>query len=386
MNLPLGFRYAATYAGIRKVAKDDLALIVCDTPASAAAVFTQNQVVAAPVTLARKNLRTSRGKARAWLINAGNANCATRTGDAVAATCVTAAAKALGAKATEVLPASTGVIGVEMDARKVVKALPKLVGALAADQFDTVAHAIMTTDTRVKTAFAQINGQVSVAGMAKGSGMIQPNMATTLGFITTDAVVSPAELQTALTKAISSTFNCLTVDGDTSTNDTVSVLASGASGVRVSALAFELALTKVLESLAKQIAADGEGARKLITIDVEGAASVEAGRKIARAIANSPLVKTAVAGSDPNWGRIICAAGYAGISFKPSDVDIYMQGLLVCQAGLAAKFSEKKLTALLNAPECSIRLVIKGKGRAKARIWTCDFTEGYIQINGSYRT
>lgn len=386
MNLPLGFRYAATYAGIRKVAKDDVALIVADGPASAAAVFTQNQVVAAPVTLARKNLRTSRGKARAWLINAGNANCATRTGDQVAATCVAAAAKALGAKPTEVLPASTGVIGVEMDARKVVKALPRLVASLAADQFDAVAHAIMTTDTRVKTAFAQINGQVSLAGMAKGAGMIQPNMATTLGFVTTDAVVSSAELQAALKNAIASTFNCLTVDGDTSTNDTVAVLASGASGVRVSLLAFEMALTKVLESLAKQIAADGEGARKLITIDVEGAATVEAGRKIARAIANSPLVKTAVAGSDPNWGRIICAAGYAGVPFKPSDVDIYMQGLLVCQAGLAAKFSEKKLTALLDKPDCHIRLVIKGKGKAKARIWTCDFTEGYIQINGSYRT
>lgn len=386
MNLPLGFRYAATYAGIRKIAKDDVALIVCNTPASAAAVFTQNQVVAAPVTLARKNLRATRGKSRAWLINAGNANCATRTGDKVAAVCVEAAAKALGARPAEILPASTGVIGVEMDARKLVKALPKLVASLDAENFDTVAHAIMTTDTRVKTAFAQINGQVNLAGMAKGSGMIQPNMATTLGFVTTDAVVSPAELQAALKNAIASTFNCLTVDGDTSTNDTVSVLASGASGVRVSPAAFEMALTKVLESLTKQIAADGEGARKLITIDVEGAATLEAGRKIARSIANSPLVKTAVAGSDPNWGRIICAAGYAGIPFKPSDVDIYMQGLLVCQSGLAAKFSEAKLTKLLNQAECHIRLVIKGKGRAKARIWTCDFTEGYIKINGSYRT
>ncbi len=204
----------------------------------------------------------------------------------------------------------------------------------------------MTTDTRVKTAFAQVNGQVSIAGMAKGSGMIQPNMATTLGFVTTDAVIKPAELQVALRNAIESTFNCLTVDGDTSTNDTVAVLANGASGVRVSMQAFELALTKVLESLAKQIAADGEGARKLITIDVEGASAVEAGRKIARSIANSPLVKTAVAGSDPNWGRIICAAGYAGIPFDPANVDIYMQGLKVCQNGLAAKFSEAKLTKL----------------------------------------
>lgn len=386
MSLPLGFRYAATYAGIRKVAKDDVALIVADGPVPAAAVFTQNQVVAAPVVLARRNLKATRGKARAWLINAGNANCATRTGAEVAAKCVLAAAGTLGAKATEVLPASTGVIGMEMDARKVVKVLPKLVASLSPDNFDAVANAIMTTDTRPKTAFAQINGQVCVAGMAKGSGMIQPNMATTLGFVMTDAVVTPAELQAALKKAIAVTFNCLTVDGDTSTNDVVSVLASGASGVRVSAAALEMALTKVLESLAKQIAADGEGAKKLVTIDVEGAPNQEAATKMARSIANSPLVKTAIAGADPNWGRVIAAAGYAGIKFDPTKVDIYMQGLKVCEGGLAARFSEKSLTKKLNQPECHVRLVIHGKGKGKARMWTCDFTEGYIQINGSYRT
>lgn len=386
MNLPQGFRYATTYAGIRKVAKDDVALIVSDKPASSAAVFTQNNVVAAPVVLARQNLKTSRGKSRAWLINAGNANCATRTGEKVANTCVNAAAKALKAKPTEILPASTGVIGVEMNAQLVVKALPKLVESLSADAFDKVANAIMTTDTRPKTAFAQINGVVSMAGMAKGAGMIQPNMATTLGFVVTDAVATPAELQAALKKAIAVTFNCLTVDGDTSTNDTVAVLANGASGIKVSALALEMALTKVLESLAKQIAADGEGARKLVTIDVEGAKTFEDAQKIARAIANSPLVKTAIAGSDPNWGRVIAAAGYSGIKFDPKNVDIYMQGLKVCQGGLAAKFSEAKLTKKLDEPETYIRLIINGKGKAKARIWTCDFTEGYIQINGSYRT
>ena len=386
MNLPQGFRYAATYAGIRKVAKNDVALIVSDKPASSAAVFTQNNVVAAPVVLARQNLKTSRGKTRAWIINAGNANCATRTGQKVATTCVNAAAKALKAQPAEILPASTGVIGVEMDAKKVVKALPKLVQSLAPDAFDTVAEAIMTTDTRPKTAFAMINGQVSMAGMCKGAGMIQPNMATTLGFVVTDAVATPAELQAALKKAVAVTFNCLTVDGDTSTNDTVAVLANGASGVKVSALALEMALTKVLESLAKQIAADGEGARKLVTIDVEGAKTFEDAQKIARAIANSPLVKTAIAGSDPNWGRVIAAAGYSGIKFNPKNVDIYMQGLKVCQGGLAARFSEDKLTKKLDEPETHIRLVINGKGKAKARIWTCDFTEDYIKINGSYRT
>jgi glutamate N-acetyltransferase/amino-acid N-acetyltransferase len=222
--------------------------------------------------------------------------------------------------------------------------------------------------------------------MAKGSGMIQPNMATTLGFVMTDAVVSAPQLNSALKKAIAVTFNRLTVDGDTSTNDVVSVMASGASGTKISAQALEMALTKVLESLAKQIAADGEGAKKLITIDVEGASSERAAETIARSIANSPLVKTAIAGSDPNWGRILAAAGYAGVAFDPSMTDVYLQDTQVCVGGLAAKFSEAAMTKKLNASECTIRLVIRGKGRGQARMWTCDFTEGYIQINGSYRT
>jgi glutamate N-acetyltransferase/amino-acid N-acetyltransferase len=193
-------------------------------------------------------------------------------------------------------------------------------------------------------------------------------------------------LQAALKKAIAVTFNCLTVDGDTSTNDTVAVLANGASGVRVSAAALEMALRKVLESLAKQIAADGEGARKLITIDVEGAATTEGATKMARSIANSPLVKTAIAGSDPNWGRILAAAGYAGIKFDPSKADVFLQGVKVCEGGLATRVSEVSLKKKLDAPECHIRVVFRGKGLSSARMWTCDFTEGYIKINGSYRT
>lgn len=385
MNLPKGFRYAATYAGIRKVAKDDLALIVSDTPAATAAMFTQNRVVAAPVVLARKNLAAARGRTRAWIVNAGNANCATRTGARVAEQCVKAAAEALGVRAVEVLPASTGVIGVEMDARKVVEALPGLVASLGPG-FDDVAAAIMTTDTRPKVAFARVNRSVAVAGMAKGAGMIQPNMATTLGFVMTDAVAAPAELRAALKRAVAVTFNRLTIDGDTSTNDTVAVMANGASGVHPSANALETALTKVLESLAKQIAADGEGARKLITIDVEGAASERAAETMARAIANSPLVKTAIAGSDPNWGRILAAAGYSGVKFDPGRADVYLQGLKVCTGGLAAEFSEAELSKKLDEPECSVRLVLRGSGRGRARMWTCDFTEEYIRINASYRT
>ena len=222
--------------------------------------------------------------------------------------------------------------------------------------------------------------------MTKGSGMIQPNMATTLGFVMTDAKISPAELRPILKRAIARTYNRISVDGDTSTNDVVAVLANGASGVKPSLKAFEVELTGVLESLARQIAQDGEGARKLITIDVEGAPTDAAAEKIARAIANSPLVKTAIGGSDPNWGRVIAAAGYSGAAFDPSKVDIDMQGLAVCRGGLAADFREDELTKKLTAKECSIQFTIRGRGKGKVRFWTCDFTEGYIQINGSYRT
>jgi len=389
MNLPLGFRFSAAYAGIRKVPKDDLALIVSDRPATAAAVFTQNRVVAAPVELSRKNLRGSRGQARAILVNAGNANCATRTGERVALECARAAAKALGVHAAQILPASTGVIGVEMDAGLVINALPKLVVGLDASRFDEVARAIMTTDTRSKTAFAEIKtGRIvaRIAGMAKGSGMIQPRMATTLGFVVTDARVPVALLRSALQRAIARSFNRISVDGDTSTNDMVAVLANGASGVKPPAKAFERALTDVLESLARQIANDGEGARKLVTIEVEGASSERAAETIARTIANSPLVKTAIAGSDPNWGRILSAAGNAGVIFDPRQTDIDMQGVPVCRRGLAAPFSEDELKKKLDEHECLIRFTIRGRGRGRVRFWTCDFTEEYIRINASYRT
>jgi glutamate N-acetyltransferase/amino-acid N-acetyltransferase len=387
--LPRGFKYAATYAGIRKVKKEDLVLIVSEVPAISAAVFTQNRVVAAPVELARKNLKTSKGKAQAILVNAGNANCATRTGDKVALQTVRATAKALDIKMEYVLPASTGVIGVEMDGSRVVDALPQLLAGLHEENFQAAAEAIMTTDLVAKTAFAEIEGSKDsayFAGMTKGSGMIHPNMATTLGFVVTDAVVSPEVLRSALKRAVDASYNLISVDGDTSTNDTVVVMANGASGVKPSGKALEEALTNVMQSLAMQIARDGEGARKLITIDVEGAKNDAAAEKIARTIANSPLVKTAVAGSDPNWGRVICAAGYAGVEFDPTDVDITMQGVVVCKRGLAANFNEDSLTKKLDDKDCHIEFTLRGGGKGKCRFWTCDFTEKYIEINGSYRT
>jgi len=392
VKLPAGYRYSSTYAGIRKVKKDDLALIVSDPPASGAAVFTQNRVQAAPVRIARFNLRESRGRVGAVLVNAGNANCATRTGDRVAIACCDAVAKQLHMTPEEVIPASTGVIGVELDASLITNALPALIKGLKAKKFEDVAQAILTTDTRPKTAHAQVKlkrGTVRMSGFTKGAGMIQPNMATTLGFVMMDATLTPAALAPMLSRAIGSSYNRISVDGDTSTNDTMLVLANGAAGVAMVDNEFdkiEEALTGLLEDLARQIVRDGEGARKLIAIEVQGASNHEAAGRIARSIANSLLVKTAIAGSDPNWGRILSAAGNAGVALDPSKVDIDLQGVPVCRSGLAADFSEPELKKKLDETECQIRVVLHGRGTGSARFWTCDLTEKYIEINASYRT
>ena len=392
MTLPLGYLYASTYAGIRKVKKDDLAMIVSEQPASAAAVYTKNLVQAAPLRLCRANLRASAGLARAILVNAGNANCATRTGDRVALATCRVAAKLLKARPEQVLPASTGVIGVELDPKLVTEALPGLVAGLAPNRFADVANAILTTDLKPKVAFAEISiggGTVLIAGMTKGSGMIHPRMATTLGFLMTDAQISPRDLRPILTSATERSFNRLSVDGDTSTNDTVVLLANGASGLRPDPKErrmFQEVLTWVMEDLAEQIARDGEGAAKEITIHVSGTRTEDAAVQIARSIANSPLVKTAIAGSDPNWGRILSAAGNAGIAFDPAKVDIHLQGVRVCRSGMAADFDESTLKKKLDASSCLIRFVIHGSGRGEARFWTCDLTKGYIEINASYRT
>jgi glutamate N-acetyltransferase / amino-acid N-acetyltransferase len=392
VKLPLGYRYSAVYAGIRKVTKDDLALIVSDTLASGAAVFTQNRVQAAPVRIARWNLTKSRGRVSAVLINAGNANCATRTGDRVALACCDAVAKQLHVPPAQVFPASTGVIGVELEAHLIVNALPGLVTGLAPDRFEDAARAILTTDLVMKTAHQQVRlkrGSIQIAGMTKGSGMIQPNMATTLGFVMMDAGLPPAALATMLNAAVRRSYNRISVDGDTSTNDTMLVLANGASGIQPNqkeSKKVEEALSLVMEDLARQIVRDGEGARKLVTIEVSGAANEEAATRIARSIANSPLVKTAIAGSDPNWGRILSAAGNAGVPFDPAKVDIDLQNVPVCRSGLAADFSEADLQKKLDETECLIGFVLQGRGKGSARFWTCDLTEKYIEINASYRT
>ncbi len=391
-DLPLGFKYATAYGGIRKQEKDDLALIVSGVPAAAAAVFTTNRVQASPVKLARSNMRASKGICGAILVNAGNAVCATKTGDKVSSNTTKALAKLLKLQPNQVLPASTGVIGVELDENLILSKLPELVEKLNDAGLPDVARAILTTDLQPKGASREVTlrrGAVRIAGVTKGSGMIHPRMATTLGFVMTDAVIPQTLLRRMLVRACELSYNRISVDGDTSTNDTLIAMANGASGVRPDPKemsVFEEALTETLQSMARQIVRDGEGARKLIAVEVHGAMSDATAAAIARSISNSPLVKTAIAGSDPNWGRILSAAGNSGVNFDPSQVDITLQDVKVCRSGLAAPFDEGDMKLRLDDTDVSIVFRIAGKAKGTATFWTCDLTEDYVHINANYRT
>jgi glutamate N-acetyltransferase/amino-acid N-acetyltransferase len=391
-----GFRGAAIAAGIKKTRGElDLALILCDAPATTAAgLFTTNLVLAAPVLLSRQNLADSHGRCRAVLVNSGNANaCTGRKGMQTARESARAAAKLLSLQPAQVLLASTGVIGVPLELGLVTNQLPSLVESLSIENASAVARAIMTTDTFPKSCVvrSEVGGKpVYLAGIAKGAGMIHPRMATLLSFLTTDALIGPRTLQNLLRAAVQVSFNRITVDGDTSTNDTVVALASGASAVGVrpgntSWAWFLEGLTQLCQTLAKMIARDGEGAKKLVIVEVQGARKPSDAERIARAIANSPLVKTAIAGSDPNWGRIICAAGYSGALFDPNKVDIRVNDLLLCQDGVDAGFDEASARKELDRKEMTLRLDLH-QGKASAHIWTCDLTHDYITINASYRT
>ena len=393
---PRGFRAAAVAAGIKKVAGAlDVALIVSDAPETAAAgVFTTNLAAAAPVLRSRQNLRTTQGHARAVIVNAGNANaCTGRAGLRTAQETIRAVAQLLGLAPKQVLVASTGVIGVPLKHELILNQLPNLKGKLSIEDASAVAQAIMTTDTFAKccvlrTEFA--GKPVHLAGVAKGAGMIQPRMATMLSFLTTDAEVAPALLQKMLRAAADASFNCVTVDGDTSTNDTLLLLASGLSQVVVKpksrvAAHFQAGLTELCQTLARLIAKDGEGAKKLVTIEVCGAKTSADAKLMARSIANSPLVKTAIAGSDPNWGRILCAAGYSGARFDPAKADISVNGFFLCRKGLDAGFDEAAAKRELDQKELTVRVDLH-QGKASARLWTCDLTHDYITINASYRT
>lgn len=391
-DLPLGFKYATTYAGIRKQEKDDLALIVSGVPAAAAAVFTTNKVQAAPVKLARASMRASKGVCGAILVNAGNANCATKSGDRVALNTTKTLAKMLKLQANQVLPASTGVIGVELEENLILDKLQTLVDNLSDTALPDVARAILTTDLQPKGASREVTlrrGAVRIAGVTKGSGMIHPRMATTLGFVMTDALVPQTLLRRMLVRATELSYNRISVDGDTSTNDTLIVMANGASGVRPDPKEmsiFEEALAETLQSMARQIVRDGEGARKLISVEVHGAITDSSAAAIARSISISPLVKTAIAGSDPNWGRILSAAGNSGVNFDPSLVEITLQDVKVCRNGLASPFDETDMKLRLDDTDVSVVFRIVGKGKGSATFWTCDLTEDYIHINANYRT
>ncbi|MFZ0635738.1 MAG: bifunctional glutamate N-acetyltransferase/amino-acid acetyltransferase ArgJ [Candidatus Acidiferrales bacterium] len=395
-DIPKGFSFSAAACGLKK-SRLDLALIVSETTAPAAAMFTKNIVQAAPVILCREHLQRSRSRVRAIVVNAGNANCATGAAGLMASRLTAdAASLVLGCKAIEVLVCSTGVIGVPLRVDKIIRALPGLWRSKSSkpDSFSGVTRAIMTTDTRPKWAAAhcRIGGKVvRLLGCAKGSGMIQPNMATMLAFIVTDAELVPADLSRALRGAVRGTFNAITVDGDTSTNDTVALLANGASdagaiGARHSDFPrFTGALEEVCRKLALAIVEDGEGAQRVVEIEVRGARTERDADSVARTIANSPLVKTALAGGDPNWGRILAAAGRAGVRFDPARVHIHLAGTLVCRNGLEVRFSERTVRRRMLRKFVPIRVHLRG-GNAAARILTCDLTKEYIHINASYRT
>jgi glutamate N-acetyltransferase / amino-acid N-acetyltransferase len=395
--LPKGFRFAATACGLKKTGALDLALISSDVPASAAAVFTQNLVVAAPVTLSKKNLRESKGRMRAVVVNAGNANCATGgQGELVAQRTNEEAARRMLLAPQELFVCSTGVIGVQLPVEKILRALPSLARnrRASARSFAELSLAICTTDTRPKTAsatFKMSGKRIHLVGCAKGAGMIHPNMATTLAFVVTDAAISPSLLQRTLRDVVSRTFNSISVDGDTSTNDTLLVLANGDAGAPAISggskahRQFIAALEGVCGSLAQQIVADGEGAQRVIEIEVRGSKSESAARKIAETIATSPLVKTAFAGGDPNWGRIFAAAGRAGVKFDPALVEITMAGITVLRKGQPVAFNERAASIRLLAKHVPIVMDLHA-GKSHARYWTCDFTAEYVRVNASYRT
>jgi len=392
ITAPQGFRAAGVACGLKKNGDRDLMLLVADRACSAAGVFTRNVVKAAPVLYSSKIVKA--GRAQAVVINAGIANAC--TGDEGMRRCkqMTADVSAATGLAKElVLVGSTGVIGWQLPMEKISAGIAEAARVLSPDGGHNAARAIMTTDTRPKEVAVQFEtstGPVRIGGMAKGSGMIQPNMATMLSVITTDAQIDPDTLQAALGNAADRSFNRVTVDGDTSTNDTLLLLASGATGVRLDQgtedfARFAQALTRVATMLAKAIARDGEGATKLVEIRVTGAPDDAAAARIAMTVANSPLVKTMLFGNDPNPGRILAAAGRAGVSFNPNQVNLDLAGVPVVRDGAFVEFDKASASTAMKVEEVRIDLTLaEGEGRAVA--WTCDFSYDYVRINADYTT
>jgi len=393
-----GVRFATGAAGIRYKGRTDVMLALFDKGTQAAGVFTKSKCASAPVDWCRAKLKG--GKARALLVNSGNANAFTgKTGADAVKFSAALAAKASGAPASEIFLASTGVIGEPLDAKKFDGVLDQLAAKATPEGMLEAAKAIMTTDTYPKAAVAkaEIDGvEVTIAGMAKGAGMIAPDMATMLSFIFTDAPIGAEALQGLLNKVVPGTFNAITIDSDTSTSDTLLLFATGAARSRGAPkiteasdrrlAAFKKALHTVALDLAHQIVKDGEGARKFVEITVEGAASAAAAKKIAMSIANSPLVKTAIAGEDANWGRIVMAVGKAGEKAERDRLAIWFGGVRVAHKGLRdPKYDEAEVSAIMREAEIAIKVDL-GLGSGKATVWTCDLTKEYVAINGDYRS
>jgi len=393
-----GVRFATAEAGIRYKGRTDVLLAVMDKGTQAAGVFTRSKCPSAPVDWCRAKLKG--GKARALVVNSGNANAFTgRNGREAVKLTASLAAKATGAPASEIFLASTGVIGEPLDATKFGGVLDDLVAKAKPDAMLEAAKAIMTTDTfpKVATAQAELGGiEVTVNGIAKGAGMIAPDMGTMLCFLFTDAPIGASALQSMLARAADSSMNAMTVDGDTSTSDTLMIFATGGAAGRGAPVianpadaklrSFKTALNAVLENLAKQVARDGEGARKFVEVNVTGAVSARSARRVARAIAESPLVKTAIAGEDANWGRVVMAVGKAG---EPADRDrlsIAFNGIRVARKGERdPTYDEARVSAKMKEQDITIDVDL-GLGKGRSRMWTCDLTKAYVEINGDYRS
>jgi glutamate N-acetyltransferase / amino-acid N-acetyltransferase len=403
--LPRGFSFSALAAGIKVSGRPDLALAEMAGGASAAALFTTNRVAAAPVEVGRAALGATGGRVRALVVNSGNANCATgRSGILACERVCRDAAKILGVPAAEVFPSSTGIIGVRLPDDKIRVKLPELIEARSqrvrgADDF---ARAIMTTDTRPKIASERFQArwsaasrtrgalnEVTLLGIAKGAGMIHPQLATMLVYIFTDLAASARDLRGLLREACDESLNCMSIDGDTSTNDTALLLASGASGVRLADAGvrkkFAAALNGVCQSLAEQIVGDGEGVQHVIRLQVTGARSRDEALRVARTIAHSALVKTAWAGADPNWGRILAAVGRCGVEIDPACVSIFIAGQKVCSGGVAYSFDQRRAHRALAQPECDVRVELS-RGRESIMFLTTDLTAEYVRINADYST
>ena len=393
---PMGYKAAGVHCGVRKNrSKRDLALIYSEKPASAAAVYTTNLVKGAPLTVTKKHLAD--GKAQAIICNSGNANTCNANGEYIAETTSELLGAELGIPAADVIVASTGVIGQAMTMEPFERGIPEVVKALGEDSAPA-AEAIMTTDTHAKVIALKFKAggvECRMGGMAKGSGMIHPNMATMLGFITCDCAIAPDMLSKALSEDVQSSFNMVTVDGDTSTNDMVAVMCNGMAGnAEITAPgeaydAFCEALHTVTVYLSRQIAGDGEGATKLLDCVVTGAKTLSDARTVARAVVSSSLLKAAMFGADANWGRVLCAVGYSGADVDISKVGVSFKSeageVHVCEFGAGVEFSEELAKSVLSAKEIYI-LVTLGDGAASAEAWGCDLTYEYVKINGDYRT